>query len=110
VLQGWKRAFLRGPAGSILSRRLEGVPFGDGLVEPGAGLADRLLGSPLAVKLEISLDPSVRESGQKLGDAAGPDADIGELLGEVSLLRWKVAKVCRWRTSPRCLALVLATV
>ncbi|MCS3662043.1 hypothetical protein GGP68_003481 [Salinibacter ruber] len=81
MLQGWKRAFLREPAGTLVSGGLEGVSFGDGLVEPGAGLADRLLGGPLAVKLEISLDPSARESGQKLGDAAGPDADVGELFG-----------------------------
>lgn len=81
MLQGWKRAFLRGPAGALLSRKLEGVSFGDGLVEPSPWLADRLLGGPSAVELKISLDPSVRESGQKLGDAAGPDADIGELFG-----------------------------
>jgi hypothetical protein len=81
VLQGWKRAVPLRPAGALFSGGLEGVSFGDGLVEPGAGLANRLLGGPLAVKLEVGLDPSARESGQELGDTAGPDADVGELFG-----------------------------
>ncbi|MCS4038025.1 hypothetical protein [Salinibacter ruber] len=88
-----KRAFLRGSARVLLSRRLEGVPFGDGLVEPGPGLADGLLRCSPAVELEVGPDPTTRKSGDEIGNAAGPDADIGELLGEVLLLGWKVAKV-----------------
>lgn len=58
----------------------KGVPVGNGLPQLGAGLSDRLLGGPLAVKLEVGPDPLRGEAGEKLCNPAGPDANIGELL------------------------------
>jgi len=49
-------------------------------VEPGAETANRLLGGPLAVELEVGPDLAERKSGQEFGDASGPDADIDDFL------------------------------
>jgi hypothetical protein len=97
MLQRRKRTFFRGPTGAFFFRGMEGVPFGDGLVEPSSRLANRLLSGPAAIELEIGPDPAEGEPGQKFGDAAGPNADVGEFFGQVSLLRREIGKVSRWR-------------